>query len=70
MAWVVKHCESGWRFPVNDSSELAKLIISILQNPSQLEQLGYFALNRYRKKFSLSVCTQKTIELYQSILQN
>jgi len=70
MTWVVKHGKSGWRFPVNDSGELVDLIMNIIQNPSQLERLGSFALNRYRQKFSLALCAQKTIALYQSILQN
>lgn len=65
---LVRHGENGLLVPVKNAQALAQAVISLLQNPANLERWGMASRRLVEEKYSLNAVINKTISLYQELL--
>ena len=66
---VVVHEETGLLAPPQNSGELAKAIIRLLDNPGLLKELGKKGRNRVLEQFTAERHAKETLELYQTCIE-
>ena len=67
---IIKEDEEGILVHPDDPMEMAKAILSILQNPKKGELMGIKGLERLRKDFSQSVWQEKIHSVFRQIKKN
>ena len=67
---IIKEDEEGILVHPDDPMEMAKAILSILQNPKKGELMGINGLERLRKDFSQSVWQEKIHSVFRQIKKN
>ncbi len=65
---IVKYEENGLLFPAEDTNQLAKHLIDLLQNYQKREYLGHNAKQLTRKLFDANIMVQKIEKIYEKLL--
>ena len=66
---VIEDNKTGLLIPPNNSEELTKAIIKLIENPSLRKQLGKNAKERVKTKFSIEIHTHQIQNLYSSLFR-
>lgn len=66
---IVVDGETGIIVPVGDHEQLAKAIMSLLQNPELAQQMGQKGYERVRDHFSLEQMIDKTFSIYEEVMR-
>lgn len=68
--FVSPHGVTGITVPPSDSQALAQAITFLLDNPEQRMEFGRAGKKRVEDEFSLQVMTQRTMEIYQEVINS
>ena len=68
--FVSPHGVTGITVPPSDSQALAQAITFLLDNPEQRMEFGRAGKKRVEEEFSLQVMTQRTMEIYQEVINS
>jgi len=58
----------GWIVPVRDQAAIAKAVTSMLQDPSQVRQMGLHARQKAVEQFGLADFTRETLDVYRQAI--
>lgn len=67
---VVEHGRSGMLVPPNDPKALAETINNLLEDSELLIRMGKFAYQLAKEKYSWNTIGQKTVMLYEKVVQH
>lgn len=61
--------DTGFLVPPGDTSAWARSVLTLLEQPDLAEEMGKRARQRVEQQFSVQATTERTIELYQRLVQ-
>jgi glycosyltransferase involved in cell wall biosynthesis len=67
---IVKDNENGLLIPEKDSVALANAIMSLINNPQKMEELGKRGREMVLEEYSEDIVVSKTIDLYELLLED
>ena len=70
MSWVVQHLKTGLIVEPNDVNAIVDALLYARENPSQREGWAVNAYERFHANFKIDAVAEKTLELYNRVLND